>query len=287
LLANKDKKYYQNLIDKLNSLEGYVGWFSINYGGTDNSSRKNPFQLKNTMKLDAIRDYIDKMDIDIVDKSVLLTSLILALDKVDSTIGHYASYLSEWSPRSYKDLFLEVPDLFESQGKHTVLKSDIFEAVNNRVFDLAYFDPPYGSNNEKMPPSRVRYSSYYHIYTTVVLNDKPLLFGKANRRNDSRDSLSSSVFEEYKRDEDGHFIATKAIKRLIEMTNAKYILFSYSNGGRATESELKDIFNTTGEIIKVVKIDYKKNVMSTMKWTNEWLNGDSKNVEFLFLLKKK
>lgn len=287
LLANKDISYYKDLIDTLNSLEGYEGWFSENYGGIDNSSRKNPFQLKNTMKLDAIRDYIDKIEIDYVDKSVLLTSLILALDKVDSTIGHYASYLSSWSPRSYNDLILEVPNLFNSKGRHSILKNDIFDVIKDREFDLAYFDPPYGSNNEKMPPSRVRYSSYYHIYTSVVLNDKPLLFGKANRRNDSRDLISSSVFEDYKKDADGHFIATNAIKNLIQKTNAKYILFSYSSGGRATENELKEIFKTTGELIKVVKIDHKKNVMSTMKWTNEWLNGDSKNVEFLFLLKKK
>ena len=38
-------------------------------------------------------------------------------------------------------------------------------------------------------------------------------------------------------------------------------------------------------------MDYKKNVMSTMTWTNEWLNGgngkDVQNKEFLFLLEKK
>ena len=26
--------------------------------------------------------------------------------------------------------------------------------------------------------------------------------------------------------------------------------------------------------------------MSTMKWTNEWLNGDRKNVEYLFVIEK-
>ena len=44
--------------------------------------------------------------------------------------------------------------------------------------DLAYYDPPYGSNNDKMPPSRVRYASYYHVWTTIIQNDRPELFGK-------------------------------------------------------------------------------------------------------------
>lgn len=32
LLYNKDKRYYQTIIDDLNSLEGYAGWFTDNYG---------------------------------------------------------------------------------------------------------------------------------------------------------------------------------------------------------------------------------------------------------------
>lgn len=286
LLAHKNKDYYQKLIDDLNSLTGFDGWFTDKYGGDDNNLRKNPFQKKNTRKLDAIRERIDEMNLDEVDKSVLLTSLIFALDKVDSTLGHYSSYLSKWSPRSYNDLYLEVPKIIPTKGQHTVLKGDIFENIKNRHFDLAYFDPPYGSNNEKMPPSRVRYSSYYHIYTTVVLNDKPPVFGKANRREDSRDLIGGSIFEEFRKNNNGSFIATEAIRKLIQETNAKYILFSYSNGGRATEKELMNIFQSEGEIVKVVKIDYKKNVMSLMKWTNEWLNGETKNTEFLFLIKK-
>jgi adenine-specific DNA-methyltransferase len=85
------------------------------------------------------------------------------MDEVDSTLGHYSSYLADWSPRSYRTMQLKVPQLFLNEKKHTILRNDIFETVKNREFDLAYFDPPYGSNNEKMPPSRVRYNAYYHI----------------------------------------------------------------------------------------------------------------------------
>ncbi|MCC7050322.1 MAG: DNA adenine methylase, partial [Bacteroidia bacterium] len=223
LLNTKPAKYYKPLIDHLNSLKGYHGWFSEHYGGVETGTQKKPFQLKNTLKLDAIRDEIEKLNLNEIEKSIALTSLIRALDAVDSTIGHYAAYLANWSPRSYNDIKLEVPLLFENNRTNEVLRGDIFDTIKNREYDLAYFDPPYGSNNEKMPPSRVRYNSYYHIWTSVILNDKPKLFGKVNRREDSRDEVAASIFEEFRKDDNGQFIAMQAIKKLIYQTNSKYI----------------------------------------------------------------
>jgi adenine-specific DNA-methyltransferase len=168
-----------------------------------------------------------------------------------------------------------------------VLKGDVFNAVKGRKFDLAYFDPPYGSNNDKMPSSRVRYNAYYHIWTSIIKNDKPPLFGKVNRREDSRDKTNSSIFEEFRKDKAGNFIAMNAIRELIQKTDANYVLLSYSSGGRASKEELHEILNSEGKIIKATEIDYKKNVMSALRWTNEWVNSDGKYLEYLFLLQKK
>lgn len=278
-------KYYQEIIDHLNHLQGYDGWFTEHYGGVE-AQAKRPFQAKNTRKLDAVRDEIDRLHLSWEDKCVLLTSLILALDKVDSTLGHYVAYLSEWSPRSYKDLKLVLPKRFPVTGQNTVIRNDIFDTVSKNEYDFAYFDPPYGSNNEKMPPSRVRYNSYYHIWTTIIQNDKPDLFGKANRREDSRDGVTGSVFEEFRKDDDGHFIAMKALGELIKTTRSRYILLSYSSGGRANKQELTDIMNDSGKMLKAIEIDYKKNVMGNMRWTNEWINSDGKYHEYLFLMEK-
>lgn len=289
LLHDKKTDYYQNILDELNSLEGYDGWFTENYGGDEMMTTKMPFQKKNTRKLDAIRDKIEEMELSDTDKAVILTSLILGLDAVDSTMGHFVSYLSKWSARSHNDLFLKLPNLIKTEGNHRVIQDDIFNVVENNHFDLAYFDPPYGSNNEKMPPSRVRYASYYHIWTSVIKHDKPELFGKVNRREDSRDLVSGSVFEEYRKNDEGNFIAMQSIRDLIHKTNARYVLLSYSSGGRATKKELETILNETGKVLKVIEIDYKKNIMASMRWTNNWLNEaneNNKHQEYLFLMEK-
>ena len=216
---------------------------------------------------------------------MLLTSLIYAMDAVDNTIGHYAAYLSGWSARSYNDLHLKLPKRFPIHTHNEVMQDDVFKAVS-RYHDLVYLDPPYGSNNEKMPPSRVRYAAYYHLWKTIVLNDHSKLFGKANRREDSRDTNSPSVFEEFRRNDEGNFIAMQAIKDLIEKTQAHYILLSYGSGGRATKQELYDIIHSYGHLVDAREIDYKQNVMSQMRWTNEWVTTDSPYKEYLFLMEK-
>ena len=237
------------------------------------------------MKLDAIRNKIEEYNLDWEDKCVLLTSLIYAMDEVDNTLGHYAAYLSNWSSRSFKTMCLKLPNRFFIHSKNKVIKGDVFDVIGN-YHDLAYFDPPYGSNNEKMPPSRVRYASYYHIWKTIILNDQPEVFGKANRRVDTRDTISGSVFEEFRQNANGNFIAMEAIKEMIEKTNARFILLSYSSGGRATKQELNDIIKSHGKLLKVIEIDYKRNVMGNMTWTNEWINNDGRYKEYLFLMEK-
>tara|TARA_B100001250_G_scaffold414301_1_gene451816 strand:+ start:1541 stop:2620 length:1080 start_codon:yes stop_codon:yes gene_type:complete len=286
LKSFKKDNFYQEIIDHLNSLQGYDGWYTEHYGSSLTLD-KRPFQSKNTRKLDAIRDEIEKFNLEWVDKSVILTSLMFSLDRVDSTLGHYVSYLSQWSSRAKKDLFLKLPKRFPIiPDNHNVIRDDIFKTVVENKYDFVYFDPPYGSNNDKMPPSRVRYASYYHIWTTIIKHDKPKVFGKANRREDTRDALSASIFEEFRKNKDGSFIAMQALDELIQKTNAKYILLSYSSGGRTTKTELNDIINKSGTILKAVQINYKKNVMANMSWTNDWINSDGKYLEYLFLMQK-
>lgn len=294
LLNRKSSADYRDLIRHLNAVPPTDGWFTQHYGGLPNGGiamqgdgLKKPWQVKNTRKLDAIRDEIDRLSLSPIDKAVALTSLILALDQVDSTMGHFVSYLHDWSPRSYNDLVLRVPALFTTAEDHNVLRHDIFHILATTRADLAYFDPPYGSSNEKMPPSRVRYASYYHPWTTVCLHDKPRLFGKANRRSDTSDTVAGSVFEEFRRNASGRFIAVESIDRLLKNANVQWVILSYSSGGRATAEDLNDAIASSGKVLAVEEIDYRKNVMAGMKWTNDWIReAEDPHREFLFLIEK-
>ena len=296
LINRREREYYEPIIKHLNNLPPCDGWFTEHYGGDENNGSaispdglKKPLQRHNTRKLDAIREEIDRLALPFEETCVLLTSLIHAVDSVDSTLGHYVSYLSRWSPRSYKTMRLECPQLIPQQEgrQHTVDRGDVFDLLPKIEADLAYFDPPYGSNNEKMPPSRVRYASYYHLWTTICRNDRPELFGKARRRVDTSDTMAGSIFEEFRCDENGRFIAVEAIRRMLTEVRAKHVILSYNSNGKATAAELHEAVSSVGKLLEVVEIDYKKNVMAEMRWTHEWVKeAEQNNREFLFLLEK-
>ena len=144
-------------------------------------------------------------------------------------------------------------------------------------YDLIYLDPPYGTNNQKTKTTRVRYKSYYHLWTTVCRNDQPTLHGAALRRKDaSSDSLRAlSVFENT-----NHDIVFENTKKLIQQLNCQYVLFSYGNKSKLSESDLRQIFNEY-KVIEFAVFDHKENAMKTATTNSEWLGDQTKYQEFL------
>jgi len=239
------------------------------------------------MRIDAIRDEIDRLHMSRVDQSVALTALILAADRVDSTVGHYASFLREWSPRSYGDLNLTMPDLVGSpERRHTVVRGDIRDVLRQMAggYDAIYLDPPYGSNNDKMPSSRVRYSAYYNIWTSLVLNDHPETYGRSNRRVDTSDRFVQNEFEDFRRhDGTGHFIAYHALAEVLSLVTCDVMVFSYSSEGRIPLPDLMDLLTGWGRVEKATRIDSRRHVMSSMRWTHDWLKDETQGLgEYLF-----
>jgi adenine-specific DNA-methyltransferase len=278
LLNRKPAAYYQKMIDHLNGLEGKAGWYTENYGGMPNEGssiqedgRKRIWQFHNTMKLDAVREEIDQLTSDAIERSVLLTSLMLAMDRVDSSLGHHASYLRDWAPRSYTAMRMTVPGFVPDNLPHEVTQADVFSLVHRTDVDLTYFDPPYGSSNTLMPPSRVRYASYYHLWKTVCVNDRPPLVGAARRRSDASDTVEPNVFEEFRRSDDGRYIAMRALEQLLAQTRARFVLLSYSNGGRATCEDLLSTIERLGFDRVVIGFQHKEHVMGAMVWTGKWV----------------
>ena len=283
--------YYDELLAHLNAVPGVAGWFTENYGGAaqDGSAiqpdgLKKPWQQHVTEKLDGIRTEISRLKLGPIDEAVALTSLMLGLDKVDNTLGHFSSYLRIWPARAYKPLVLRRPQ-FCPPGPHSVRRGDIFDICAAPV-DLCYYDPPYGSGNLAMPPSRVRYSAYYHLWTTVCLNDQPPLFGKAKRRQDSADTQSASEFEEFRKDAAGNYRAVAAVGRLVAQTAAPKIILSYAPGAEIINHALRTTIAQHATIKKTLRVDYKKNVMAEMITAGDWKKPAGAHQEILFYLIK-
>ena len=282
---------YQPWIDELNALTGVSGWFTEHYGGlvtthekgnaVQEDGKKRPWQIHNTKKLDAILEEIPKITNDPIERSVLLTSTILAMDKVDNTMGHQVAYLKDWPKRSYDAVKLDVPSLIPNGQPCRVSQRNIFDI--DEFYDLIYLDPPYGTNNQKTKTTRVRYRSYYHLWTTVCRNDKPTLHGAALRRKDaSSDSLPGaiSVFENT-----NHDVVFTATKRLIQQLKCRYVLFSYGNKSKLSESDLRQIFNEY-KVLEFAVFNHKENAMKSATTNSEWLGDQNKYQEFLVLVEK-
>jgi adenine-specific DNA-methyltransferase len=290
LLAGNNRKELNDKIDYLNSMKPTDGWYTENYGGEYNNGLsvqsdglKKPFYIDVTRKLDSVRDEIDKLyPNDCVDKSVLLTSLLVALDGRCNDLGHHVSYLRKWSKKSLGQLFLELPKWYVDDLDHKVYNKNVFDIEDS--FDLVYFDPPYGTANQRTKTSRVRYYSYYHLWTTIVKNDKPKLFGVSKRREDvSSDSKKGAISEfEHLKDD----VVLDSFKRLLNF-NTKYTLISYSNRSKIGISKLIELVGDTQQLIDVMSFTHQENSQArsliNSKYKTEYKD---KNLEYLILSKK-
>ena len=99
------------ILDYLNHLPGEEGWFTETY-----AYKARFFQPFNAARIERIRKEIDVISAgDERLRAILLTSLMLAADKVDSTTGIQMAFLKQWAPRSYNPLRLEYPPLCQAK----------------------------------------------------------------------------------------------------------------------------------------------------------------------------
>jgi adenine-specific DNA-methyltransferase len=170
------------------------------------------FQPHNGVRIDAIRDAIEIRYSNSPLRPILLTSLIDAADRVDSTTGLQMAYLKEWAPRSYDELELRRPRLLDGPGRTVHADAQVVATAMPRV-DLAYLDPPYNQH---------RYYTNYHVWETLVRWDAPEHYGIACKRLDARDEETKSVFNR-KRE------MPIALAGLIATVNAEVVVVSYND----------------------------------------------------------
>jgi adenine-specific DNA-methyltransferase len=236
-LEDVDTDELRKAVTYLNALPGDPGYFTETF-----CIRSRFFQPFNGARVDAIRNEIDRAFRESPLFPILLTSLIEAADRVDSTTGLQMAYVKQWAPRSFAPLQLRVPALLPGPGR--AIRGDACEiAPRLGAFDFAYLDPPYNQH---------RYYANYHIWETLVAWDAPEHYGVACKRIDARDDATKSVFN--KRRE-----MPAALRQVIADTDARVVVLSYNDESWVSLEELVDMCSVHGHVA-VLTFDSKRYV---------------------------
>lgn len=268
-------------VEMMNSMTPKMGWLSENYTGElpQDAPRSDGrcFQLKNTMRADAARDWIEsnKDEFEPWFYYSLITSVIRALDAVDNTVGVQQAYLKEWCKRSYNDIVFKAPPLVK--GPRSVhIEGDALK-IDYAPHDVAYLDPPYSPH---------AYSTYYHIWDSIARWDKPETALKARRRVDrvaKHESFDEAMSSPWNRPK----AALGAFDELLGRLPVKHAIISYSDESLVRREDLIAKCEEHGSV-EVREIDYGRNIMSQIG--NATKNGDpakgQRNKELLIVVTK-
>lgn len=261
-------KNFPKIIDHLNNLPGKHDFFTENY-----CIKARFFHPKNGKKIDSIRKEIDNIDVSEKIKSVLLVSLMEAADRTDSTCGIQMAYLKDWAPRAHLELKLRPPQLSEalSGNLYQAYCLDAIEAAAEIKSDVAYLDPPYNQHS---------YRGNYHIWETLVRNDRPKVYGLTNKREDCQTTKSS--FNSKPKFQ-------QSLQQVISSLNTKNIVLSFSNEGFISQENIEKLLSNFGQVT-TLNMDYKRYVGAQIGIYNQRGHkvGKIKNLsnkEFLYIVR--
>ena len=202
------------------------------------------FQPRNGARVDAMRDLIESRYVGTPLYPVLLTALMLAADRVDSTTGQQMAYLKQWAPRAERELELRAPQLLAGSG--AAMQGDATTLVDLLPdVDFAYLDPPYNQH---------RYFTNYHVWETLVRWDAPAHYGVARKRADARDPATKSVFNSRRE-------MPSALRSLIARTRARLVVVSYNNEAWVSPEEITTALEAAGhQEVRMLAFDAKRYV---------------------------
>lgn len=215
-------------VDRLNQVPGRPGYVTATF-----CEAARYFRPENGARIDAVRDAIEHDHAGTDLWPILLTSLVEAADRVDSTTGLQMAYLKEWAPRAYQPLELRVPSLLPGAGK--AVRGDACTLAGSAELGhvgLAYLDPPYNQH---------RYDANYHVWETLVAWDAPSHYGVACKRQDLRAPAAKSVFN-------GRRTMPDALRQVVTCLDADIVVLSYNNEAWLTFDELHGLCAARGHV---------------------------------------
>ena len=223
-----------NVFIYLNKLDNYKGFIYKNYteeGTKDCDFTRMYFTSQNAIKIDSIRNQIEKWyKTELINNSeyyYLLTCLLEAADKVANTASVYEAFLKKMKRSAQNALELkELPILINDKTSNVVYKEDCNELIKHISGDILYMDPPYNSR---------KYNTNYHILETIAYGDMPEIKGKTGIRCDGVISKFNSKNE-----------ALDALEDIIKNAKFKYIFLSYNDEGIMDIDDIANVMKKYG-----------------------------------------
>lgn len=217
----------RKIIDELNTLPGREGAFTETY-----CRGARYFTPENGARIEAMRDRIESLALSPELRAVVLTSLIEAADRVDSTTGVQMAYLKSWAPRARKPIGLRLPSILpRPEGQPCrAFDLDALDAAHGLSADIAYLDPPYNQHS---------YLGNYHVWETLVRWDHPETYGVACKRIDCKQRKSD--FNSKPRIE-------HALRRVIDAVDAKTLIVSFNDEGYLKREQIESMLAPIGPV---------------------------------------
>ena len=220
-----DTDALERAVADLDAVPGCPGYVTETF-----CERSRFFQPFNGARIDAVRDAIAARYAGTWLEPVLLTSLLEAADRVDSTTGVQMAYVKRWADRSFRPLELRVPLLLPGPGR-AVRGDACVVAPELGDFDLAYLDPPYNQH---------RYEANYHIWETVVAWDAPDHYGVACKRTEIRHGERSAF--------NSRRTMPAALGQVVRDVRARVLVLSYNDESWMGLDELVEICRARGHV---------------------------------------
>jgi adenine-specific DNA-methyltransferase len=215
----------ERAIADLNELPGTAGYVTETF-----CVQSRFFQPRNGERIDAVRQAIHDRYRGSALEPVLVTSLMEAADRVDSTTGVQMAYVKQWAPRSFRPLVLKTPELLSGPG-HAVRGDACAVVAGLGPFDLAYLDPPYNQH---------RYEANYHIWETLVAWDAPSHYGVACKRTETRDGPRSPF--------NSRRTMVDALAQVVADVRASVVVLSYNDESWIALDDLSEMCRVHGHV---------------------------------------
>lgn len=256
----------RRILDDLQRLPPRAGWFTETY-----CVAARYLHPDNGAKVEAIRNAIAGLGTEPELEAILLTSLLEAADRVDSTAGLQMAYMKQWAARAKNPLTLRLPALLPrpAAGACAAFCGDAEAVAATLDCDIAYLDPPYNQHS---------YLRNYHVWETLVRWDQPEVYGIANKRTDCRTRLSAF---------NSRPGIGPALARTIAALRCPTLVVSFSDEGYLGRAALEAMLAGRGHL-QVIEIPYGRYVGAKIgihnpKGEKVGTVGKLTNTEFLFI----